>query len=89
MKLLRFVTVFLCAVFFTFSSIVSVGCTKKPSQDELSRLEEAKTAAEGAEKKLGELKQDRMHLESELQAKQAELKKSEDERDEIKQKTGK
>ena len=33
------------------------GCTKKPSQDELTKLEEAKQSAESAEKKLTDLKQ--------------------------------
>ena len=67
----------------------STGCTKKPSKDELSKLDEAKSAAEGAEKKLYELKQERMRLDSELQQKQEELKKSEEERDDIKKKVGK
>lgn len=65
------------------------GCTKKPSQDELSKLEEAKQAAESAEKKLTELKQERMQLEATLQSKQGELKQNEDERDDLKKKTGK
>jgi hypothetical protein len=65
------------------------GCTKKPSQDELSKLDEAKAAAENAEKKLYELKQERMRLESDLQQKQGDLRKSEDERNTVKQKTGK
>jgi outer membrane murein-binding lipoprotein Lpp len=68
---------------------MSTGCTKKPSKDELSKLDEAKSAAEGAEKKLYELKQERMRLDSELQQKQEELKKSEEERDDIKKKVGK
>lgn len=65
------------------------GCTKKPSQDELTKLEEAKQAAESAEKKLTELKQERVHLEATLQSKQTELKQNEDERDDLKKKTGK
>jgi septal ring factor EnvC (AmiA/AmiB activator) len=65
------------------------GCTKKPSQDELTKLEEAKQSAESAEKKLTELKQERMQLEATLQSKQTELKQNEDERDDLKKKTGK
>jgi chromosome segregation ATPase len=68
---------------------LNAGCTKKPSKDELSKLDESRSAAEGAEKKLAELKQERMRLESELQQKQDELKKSEEEREDIKRKTGK
>jgi septal ring factor EnvC (AmiA/AmiB activator) len=65
------------------------GCTKKPSQDELTKLEEAKQSAESAEKKLADLKQERMQLETTLQSKQTELKQNEDERDDLKKKTGK
>jgi DNA repair exonuclease SbcCD ATPase subunit len=68
---------------------MGAGCFMRPGKDELSKLDESKKAAESAEKKLSELKQERMRLESDLQQKQAELKKSEDERDNIKQKTGK
>jgi septal ring factor EnvC (AmiA/AmiB activator) len=68
---------------------LGVSCTKKPGKDELSKLDESKNAAESAERKLGELKQERARLESDLQEKQSELKKNEDERDNIKQKTGK
>jgi outer membrane murein-binding lipoprotein Lpp len=68
---------------------LGAGCTKKPSKDELSKLDEAKSAAESAEKKLYELKQERTRLESDLQQKQNELKKNEEERDNIKQKVGK
>ncbi len=68
---------------------MNTGCTKRPSKDELSKLDEAKSAADGAEKKLAELKQERMRLDAELQQKQADLKKSEEERDDIKKKLGK
>ena len=64
------------------------GCTKKPSQDELTKLDEAKQAAESAEKKLSELKQERVQLEATLQSKQTELKQNEDERDDLKKKAG-
>jgi septal ring factor EnvC (AmiA/AmiB activator) len=64
------------------------GCTKKPSQDELTKLDEAKQAAESAEKKLTELKQERVQLEATLQSKQTELKQNEDERDDLKKKDG-
>jgi hypothetical protein len=68
---------------------LGAGCTKKPGKDELSKLDESKSAAESAERKLGELKQERARLESDLQEKQSELKKNEEERDNIKQKAGK
>jgi septal ring factor EnvC (AmiA/AmiB activator) len=68
---------------------LGAGCTKKPGKDELSKLDESRNAAESAERKLNELKQERTRLESDLQEKQNELKKNEEERDNIKPKAGK
>jgi hypothetical protein len=65
------------------------GCTKKPSADDITRLEEAKAAAESAERKLAELRSERMALETQVQVKEAELKKNEEERDALKQGAGK
>jgi hypothetical protein len=65
------------------------GCTQKPSKDELSKADEAKTAAESAEKKLSELRQERVQLETTLQQKQTDLHQSEAERDDAKKKAGK
>lgn len=65
------------------------GCTKKPSEEELTKLEEARAAAESAERKLAELKQERMSLESQLSQKESELRLHEEERDELKVKMGK
>jgi len=69
-----------------FSALIAfggVGCTKKPSQEEVSKLEEARVAAESAEKKLSELRQERMQLEQELQGKQADLNAKEQERNDL------
>jgi septal ring factor EnvC (AmiA/AmiB activator) len=65
------------------------GCTKRPNQEELAKLQEAKSAAESAERKLSELRKERMDLEAQLQAKENELKSHETERDELKNKMGK
>jgi septal ring factor EnvC (AmiA/AmiB activator) len=64
-----------------------VGCTKKPSQEEASKLDQARASAESAEKKLSELRQERMQLEQDLQGKQTELSNQEKERDDLKAKT--
>jgi hypothetical protein len=72
-----------------FSALIvfgSAGCTKKPSQEEISKLEQARVAAESAEKKLSELRQERMQLEQELQSKQSELSTKEQERNDLKEK---
>ncbi len=69
-----------------FSALVAIGgagCTKKPSQEEVSKLEQARVAAESAEKKLSELRQERMQLEQELQSKQSELSNKEGELDSL------
>jgi chromosome segregation ATPase len=76
------------ATVLAFGSFTLTGCTKKPSQQELGKLEEAKNAAEAAEKKLGELKAQRMALEQELEKKKEELRKAQEERDAVKQKIG-
>ncbi len=65
------------------------GCTKRPSEEELAKLEETRAAADAAERKLSELRSERMQLESLLQEKQAELRRHEEERDELKVKMGK
>jgi hypothetical protein len=51
-----------------------VGCssTPKPSTEESGKLEEARAAAESAERKLSELRQERMRLEQELQSRSSE-----------------
>ena len=64
------------------------GCTKKPSQEELQRLDESKAAAEAAERKLSELRQERMRLESELDGKKNELQSLENERDALQTQLG-
>jgi septal ring factor EnvC (AmiA/AmiB activator) len=64
-------------------------CTKRPSEEELAKLEEAKAAAESAERKLADLRRERMDLESQLQAKEDELRNHEAERDDLKEKMGK
>lgn len=65
------------------SSGVMVGCTKKPNNEETSKLEESRSAAESAERKLAELRQERIKLEKELQDKQGELKKNEQVKDSL------
>jgi hypothetical protein len=58
--------------------IGAVGCTKKPGvqQGSNSKLEDAQSAAQDAERKLGELRYERMQLEKDLQAKQSGGKSS-------------
>lgn len=58
------------------SSMIAFGVGCKPpaaSQEDNSKLEQARAAAESAERKLSELRQERIALEQELQGKQNEL----------------
>lgn len=68
----------------TMVAWAGIGCTKKPNQEEMSKLEQARSAAESAEKKLSELRQERMQLEQSAQTKESELESSEQERDNLK-----
>lgn len=83
-KLSRYVAVGLCVALFGLTG----GCTKKPSQEELTKLEEARAAAESAERKLAELRTERETLEAQLQEKESELQQHQEERDELRQKMG-
>ena len=79
-----FIARFFCIGMLVFGAAFMAGCTKKPSTQDVSKLEDARSAAEGAEKKLAELKQERLKLEQDLQSKQSDLQKSEQERDSLK-----
>lgn len=61
-------------------------CTKRPTPEQLNKLEESRSAAESAEKKLAQLRKERAELESQLEAKKAELQEAEAQRDDLKQK---
>ena len=78
----------LLMVFLVTGLMLSTGCTKKPNPEELSKLSEARNAAESAEKKLAELRAERAQLEATLESKKEELRKAEEERDAIKSKLG-
>ncbi len=75
----------LVAVLF-ISICCMTGCTKKPTEEQLLKLEEAREAVESAEKKLNELRQERMSLENQLSQKQAVLQEHEAERDDLREK---
>lgn len=84
-KITLFARILLVGLFFVGSSAL-VGCTKKPNNEDISKLEEARAAAESAERKLSELRQERMKLEQELQGKQSELNANEQEREDLQSK---
>jgi septal ring factor EnvC (AmiA/AmiB activator) len=90
MRTVKYVIISLVAFSLLFGSLTTLtGCgAKKPNQEELSKLEEARAAAEAAEKKLADLKAERMSLEQDLEKKKEELRKAQEERDNTKQKLG-
>ena len=60
-----------------------IGCTPKPNTEEMGKLDEAKAAAESAERKLSELRRERMALEKQLEGTQTEEQGEEQELEEI------
>lgn len=70
----RRVTTVVLTLVLTASLLVSVGCTKYASQDDLQQLEAARKAAISAEKELEKTKDERKMVEQELSEKEAELK---------------
>ena len=76
----------LILVAFAATTLVMTGCTKHPDEDQLTKLEDARGAAESAEKALSAKKRERMELEQQVSAKEGELSTKEAERDDVKQK---
>lgn len=81
------------SIFVLAFSVLSLpllsGCTKHPSPQELTRLEEASQAAETAEETLQQKKEEKAALEAELSAKKAQLKKLEAKREAVKENAAK
>jgi septal ring factor EnvC (AmiA/AmiB activator) len=70
-------------------AVCTVGCTNRPSQEELAKLDQATAAADAAERKLADLRTERAQLEQQLDSKKQELGQHEAGRDSLKAKTGK
>lgn len=80
-KFLRLTEVALvCALLLMFGF---TGCTPKPSTEEMGKLEESRAAAESAERKLSELRMERMGLEKELEGSQEQEATEEQELEEV------
>lgn len=80
-KFLKFTFVALLGTMLFSSAFV--GCTKKPSNEEVGKLEEAKAAAESAERKLSELRAERMQLEKNLEGTKSEEQGEKQELEEV------
>ena len=79
-------TFVLTLVFSMLALPLLSGCTKHPSTEELGQLDEARLAAEAAEKTVQEKKSEKAQLETELAQKQADLKALQEKRDAVKSK---
>ena len=62
-----------------FSCLLMVGCSPKPSTQDISKLQDQQSSTESVEKKLAEARQERIRLEQELQAKKVQLQESKQE----------
>ncbi|MEJ2637036.1 MAG: hypothetical protein P8184_17330 [Calditrichia bacterium] len=61
---------------FTFSLLLATGCARHPNQEQISKLEEARTACLSAEQKLSDTQKQRANLETQLAQKKSELDKA-------------
>lgn len=85
MDLPRRVTTVVLALALLFGLLISTGCTKYASPEDLQRLEEARKAALAADKELGRIQAERQDVESELAAKNVELEAAKEELELVKQ----
>jgi len=73
---------------FTFLALITallfLSCSKKPNQQELNRLEDARKSAESAEAQLEELRNERLKLEEKLAEQKKLLEQKQKEVDETK-----
>lgn len=67
-------------------ALTLTGCSKGPNEEQLNALEEARGAAESAERAKAAKVQERTELEAQVAAKEGQLSTKEEERDDVKQK---
>jgi peptidoglycan hydrolase CwlO-like protein len=78
-KIKKLISVSLVAV-FSLSLLTATGCSRHPNEEQIRAMEEARNACLAAEQKLNEVQGKRANLESQLQAKKAELDKTQKEK---------
>jgi hypothetical protein len=76
----------LIAVSAFLSGFMLTGCTQRPDEEQLQRLEEARGAAESAERTKHDKIEERRLLEQEVEQKEGTLERHEEERDDIQEK---
>ena len=70
---------------FSLSLLTATGCSRHPNEEQIRAMEEARSACLAAEQKLNEVQRERSGLESQLQAKKAELDKAQKEKAHVEQ----
>ncbi len=80
----RRVTAVVVTLVFAATLIMSVGCTKYASPDDLQQLEEARKAAVSAEKEVDKVKAERKQAEQDVANMESELKAVQDELEYVK-----
>ncbi len=69
-------------------SLASVGCTRRPNEEQLRVLEETKQAALSAEQTVEQKRREKADLERQLEQKKRELQKAKDEKEAVKRRLG-
>ncbi|UCF63812.1 MAG: hypothetical protein JSW33_14805 [bacterium] len=83
-KIKKLLSIGLVAI-FSLSLLTATGCSRHPNDEQIRAMEEARSACLAAEQKLNEVQRERAGLESQLQAKKAELDKAQKEKAHVEQ----
>ena len=83
-KIKKLLSIGLVAI-FSLSLLTATGCSRHPNEEQIRAMEEARSAWLAAEQKLNEVQRERGNLESQLQAKKAELDKTQKEKAHVEQ----
>jgi len=83
-KIKKLLSIGLVAI-FSLSLLTATGCSRHPNEEQIRAMEEARGACLAAEQKLNEVQRERGSLESQLQAKKAELDKTQKEKAHVEQ----
>lgn len=70
---------------FSFSLLISTGCSRHPNTEQISKMEEARSACLAAEQKLNDVQKQREGVEQKLASKKDELNGLQKEKDLIQQ----
>jgi peptidoglycan hydrolase CwlO-like protein len=70
---------------FTLSLLIATGCSRHPNTEQISKMEEARSACLAAEQKLNDKVQENQNLQRQLDGKKAELDELKSEKDQMKQ----